>query len=111
MNAISKISEKRFYPRTSFITKVVFEDELGEGLFYVFSKDISMGGLFLASDIPVAVGALLFLSFALPGCAKPVKVTGEVVRQCDREGGGMGIRFLGLSGFARKRLEDFLETD
>lgn len=105
-------AERRLYSRRPHRTRVVFEDELGDGLFYIFSEDISMGGLFLASNIPVKKGTLLFLSFVLPGHKRSIRVTGEVVRRID-EGdgskGGMGIRFLGLSDIAKKRLEEFLE--
>ena len=100
------VRERRLHPRREFRTKVVFEDESGEGLFYVWSEDFSEGGVFLASVIPVKVGTLLFLSFVLTGHKRPVRVTGEVVRIAGTK--GMGIRFVGLSDLARKRLEDFL---
>ena len=86
-----------------------FADEFGDGLFYVYSQDVSMGGVFLASDIPVKLGTLLFLSFQLPPHKRFVHATGEVVRRTDGEGpSGMGVRFVGLSEMARKRLEEFL---
>lgn len=105
--------ERRIFPRKGFETVVVFEDEFGEGLFFVKSQDISMGGLFLASSIPVRVGTMLFLSLTLPPHRRSVHLTGEVVR-ITKPGSqvvqGMGIRFLGLSDMARKRLEDFLSA-
>lgn len=100
------VRERRLHPRKEFRTKVVFEDEFGDGLFYVWSEDFSEGGVFLASNIPVRVGTLLYLSFVLPSHKRPVRVTGEVVRIAGAK--GMGIRFVGLSDVARKRLEDFL---
>ena len=103
--------EKRLYPRRAHRTQVVFEDEFGEGLFYVYSQDFSIGGLFLASDIPVRLGTMMFLSFVLPGHKRPVRVTGEVVRIVDRDSGrpqGMGIRFVGLTELAKRRLVDLL---
>ena len=105
--------ERRLYPRRPLRTKVIFDDEFGDGLFYVYSEDVSMGGIFLASDIPVRIGTMLFLSFCLHGHKRPIRVTGEVVR---RAGGGetglsgVGIRFVGLSDLARKRLEEFLSS-
>ena len=60
-----RFQEKRLYPRKSHRAKVVFEDEFGEGLFYVYSQDVSIGGLFLASDIPVRLGTMMFLSFSI----------------------------------------------
>ncbi len=90
--------EKRLYPRMPLTTKVVFEDEFGEGLFYVYSENISMGGLFLASDVPLKRGTMLFISFVLPGRVRPLRLTGEVVRrvQMGGEGDGIGVRFVGL---------------
>ncbi|MFH1830513.1 MAG: PilZ domain-containing protein [Pseudomonadota bacterium] len=100
------MKERRLFPRKSLRTKVVFEDEFGDGLFYVWSEDISEGGIFLASDIPVKLGTFLYLSFVLPTHKRPIRVTGEVIRLSAP--GGMGIRFVGLSDIARKRLEDFI---
>jgi Tfp pilus assembly protein PilZ len=100
------IPEKRVHPRRALRARVVFEDEYGDGIFYSYSEDVSMGGLFLASAIPVRIGTLLFLSFAIPPHRRPVRVTGEVVRLGG--GGGMGIRFAGIGGHARERLERFL---
>ncbi|MFA4974431.1 MAG: PilZ domain-containing protein [bacterium] len=97
--------EKRLHPRKACHAKVVFEDEFGDGIFYVRAKDLSLGGLFLESDIPVRVGTMLFLSFALPGKKRPVRVTGEVVRAA---GQGVGIRFVGLPEKARAAIERFL---
>lgn len=110
MNVPGSMEERRLYPRKSIRTAVVFEDEFSEGLFYVYSENISMGGLFLASSVPLRVGTMLFLSFTLPGYKRPIRVTGEVVRVVRPEGGGegVGVRFVGLNGKALRRLEEFL---
>ena len=50
--------ERRLHPRREYRTRIVFEDEFGDGLFYVNSADISMGGIFLASDVPLRLGTL-----------------------------------------------------
>jgi hypothetical protein len=100
------MKERRLYPRRHFRTKVVFEDEFRNGLFFEWSEDISVGGIFLASDIPVRLGALLYLSFVLPPHKRPIRVTGEVVRFSPSK--GMGIRFVGLSDIAKKRLGEFI---
>ena len=103
-------NERRLYPRRPLRTPIVFEDEFGDGLFFVSSEDVSIGGLRLASDVPLRLGTLLFLSFALPGHKRPIRVTGEVVRrpEAGASGGGMGVRFIGLTDIARRRLEAFL---
>ena len=103
--------ERRVHQRRPYRTEVVFEDELGEGLFYVYSEDVSMGGIFLASVIPLRIGTMIFISFHLPGHRRPIRMTGEVVRITDpNQAGmkGMGVRFVGITELARKRLEEFL---
>lgn len=102
--------DKRMHPRKDLRTTVVFEDEFGDGLFYIYSENISMGGLFLASSVPLRIGTMLFLSFHLPGYKRPIRVTGEVVR-VQRPGGageGIGIRFVGVPQNILKKLEGFL---
>ena len=103
-------AERRLHERHPLRTAVVFEDEFGEGLFYVYSDNISLGGLFLASSVPLRIGTMLFLSFHLPGSKRPLRVTGEVVRIALPSGGGdgIGIRFVGLPEKVMGKLEDFL---
>lgn len=99
--------ERRLYPRRACRTRVVFEDEFGEGLFYVYSKDVSEGGFSLESLIPVKPGSLLFLSWELPGERKMLRATGKVVRSV---GGGVGIQFVELSEAMVKPLHHFLAS-
>lgn len=100
---------RRIHERHGLCIRVVFEDEFGEGLFYVNSGDISLGGMRLASAVPLKIGTLLFVSFGLPPHKRPIRVTAEVIRRADDEGKGeVGIRFVGLSEIARKRLVEFL---
>ena len=104
--------EKRLHGRRPYRTRIIFNDEFGEGLFYVYSEDVSLGGIFLASDIPVRTGSLLFLSFELPGHKRPIEVTAQVVRKTSGEkpaSSGIGVRFVGFSEMAQRRLEDFLD--
>lgn len=100
--------DKRMHPRKNLRTAVVFEDELGDGLFYVYSENISLGGLFLASSVPLRIGTMLFLSFHVPGYKRPLRVTGEVVRVQRPSGDGIGIRFMGVPTNILKKLEGFL---
>lgn len=100
--------ERRLYNRRLCRTRVVFEDEFGEGLFYVYSRDISEGGLSLESSIPVQPGSLLFLSWELPGERKVLRATGKVVRSA---GGGVGIQFVELPETMMKPLHHFLESN
>ena len=105
--------EKRIYPRKTLRTKVIFEDESGEGFIYFYSTDLSLGGLFLESDIPLKIGTRVFLSFNL-GEGKPLlRATGQVVRVERETGGtlpvvGMGVQFADLPEEAKRSVQDYI---
>lgn len=108
--------EKRLDIRRPSRLKVVFEDEFGKGLIYLYSKDISVGGLFLEATPPLKLGAHLFLSFILPGKKRPIRTTGEVVRFVEHDFKGRekvrrdaGIRFLDIDFKGLKQLTDFMQ--
>lgn len=95
--------EKRLTLRRAWRTKVVLEDEYGEGLVYLYSKDISLGGLLLEEAPPLKLGSQLFLSFCLPGKKRPIRITGQIVRFIEHSVNGTatvkreaGIRFVDL---------------
>lgn len=107
--------EKRLDTRKDWRSKIVFEDEFGCGLLYLYSKDISLGGLFLEEPPPLKLGAHLLLSFVLPGKKRPIKITGEVVRFIEHEmegepalRKGVGIRFVDVDPESRKQLSSFI---
>lgn len=107
--------EKRLFSRKLIRTKVVLEDEFGEGLIYLYTEDISMGGLFISSDIPIKTGSYVFISFYLPDGKTLIKATGQVVRIAKKEiepgvqeREGMGIRFVGLSPEAAAAIQEYV---
>lgn len=109
--------EKRLWLRRPLKTKVILEDEWGRGILYLYSKDISLGGVFLREPPPLKLGAHLFLSFALPGKKRPLRLTGEVVRffegDLKKERGltspGAGIRFIDVDPATRMQLESYIQ--
>lgn len=106
--------EKRLTLRRKWRSKIVFEDEFGEGIIYLYSQDISLGGLFLEEPPPLKAGSQLFLSFLLPGEKHPVKVTGQVVRLVDHGATGeiskgAGIRFVDFDAKTFKSLASFIQ--
>ncbi|OGQ22839.1 MAG: hypothetical protein A3I05_01560 [Deltaproteobacteria bacterium RIFCSPLOWO2_02_FULL_44_10] len=110
----SHFREKRLYPRKELLTPIIFEDEFGEPLFSIPCKDISEGGLSLdIADFPVKPGALLFLSFQIPGSQSPIRTTGEVVRRLPqgKTSGGIGVRFVGLSPSAVECLQKWINSE
>lgn len=102
--------ENRLYSRKIVDMKVVFDDEFGEGLIYVYANNISLGGLFLKTEIPIKIGSYVFLNFELPKTRFKIRATGQIVRaSLDKEEGvGIGVRFVGLSEEAIKTIEEYL---
>lgn len=99
--------ERRLTGRRLWKSKIVLEDEFGEGLVYLYSHDISLGGLFLKNPPPLKMGAHLFLSFVLPGKKRSIRLTGQVVRFASQK--GAGIRFVDVDAKTFKMLERALK--
>ena len=73
------------------------------------TRDISAGGLFIETDVPLPVGTRITVDLQL--LKTKVKAESEVVWVLmDEEGRtvGMGVRFVSLPGSARKRVETFM---
>ncbi|MBI2082116.1 MAG: PilZ domain-containing protein [Deltaproteobacteria bacterium] len=107
--------EKRIYPRKQLRTRVIFEDETGEGFVYFYTTDISMGGLFFESDVPLKLGTKVFLSFSLHEGDPLIRATGQVVRVEKESGGasqilGMGIQYLDLPEAGRQAIVQYIQA-
>jgi len=76
-------SRKPLAVPVGFATK---EGPGGEGT----SRDLSLGGMFVETDLPLPFGAAVTLHFTLPGGAEPLALAG-VVRWTKPD--GMGIQF------------------
>lgn len=103
--------ERRIFPRKNFKTQIVFEDEYGDGIFYLYSTDISLGGIFLETDVPLKMGSLMFLSLIIPEHKRPLHLTGEVVRiieMGENAKSGIGIRWMGMNERTLSDLKNFL---
>lgn len=105
--------EKRVFPRKTMRTQVILEDEFGDGFIYFYTTDVSLGGLFIESEIPLRIGTKMFLSFTLPAEApRLIRTTGEVVRverltTVYTGVSGLGIRFIDLPEADRNAIEAF----
>lgn len=108
-------TDRRLNLRRPWRSKIVFADEFGRGLIYLYSKDISLGGVFLENPPPLRMGAQLLLSILLPGKKRPLKITGQVVRFVEHETDakvrcGMGVRFVDVDPEARRHLVSFVNS-
>jgi len=55
-----------------------------------FIHNISAGGMFIETTMPISIGQELSLTFELPNYNVPIKITGDVVRISPQ---GIGVRF------------------
>lgn len=73
----------------------------------LLARDLSPGGIFVRTELPLQMGAELVLCFRVPECPREFTVFGEVVRVClprrrtDVVPAGMGIRFLDMTPIER----------
>jgi uncharacterized protein (TIGR02266 family) len=69
----------------------------GDESFIATSKNVGVGGMFVATDRPLRVGERLTAEVALPGFVRPIAVGAEVrwVHQgADGQSSGFGLRFV-----------------
>ena len=104
--------ERRHYPRVKLITKVT--NVAGDFFHYYYSRDLSLGGIFLETREPFPVGTQVNLEFPLPGIARRVAVRGKVVRMVASEEKdpsvvpGMGIQFSSIDEETQGMLAEFV---
>ena len=101
--------ERRESPRAELVVRVNYQTV--DALFSEFARNINEGGLFVETDSPQEVGALVDLEFKLPGRETPLEVMGRVVRTevTDGDGpAGMGIEFENLDHECRAQINDIV---
>lgn len=91
---------------------MLIKEEEGSGELYFMSKNLSLGGVFLVSDLLLEAGVRVYLEFTLPHRPNLVIVKGEIVWAKDEaeEGisGGMGVRFLNLDIESKKIITEYI---
>lgn len=104
---------KRTFPRVDADFTLRFEtvDELA----LAYGTEISTGGMFLATDRPLAPGRDLRVRLVLPETLKEITIGACVVHSrspadADAAGmpAGMGVRFVSLDAFTRAQIEGFV---
>jgi len=79
------------------------------------ATDISQGGMFINSRVPLPVGTVVRLVFQLPGAAHPCDLFGRVTRvvPCDADvdgSPGMAIEFTDVDREKGARIDAFVEA-
>ncbi len=81
--------EVRQFPRRAHRVRVEFSTPDG-GRFTYYTRDLSLGGVFIETDLPLKLGDELRLTLPMTTGSGTVQVRGEVVRVDDH---GIGIAF------------------
>ncbi|HEX3772278.1 MAG TPA: TIGR02266 family protein [Polyangiaceae bacterium] len=102
-------AERRQHPRLSISVEV---DVSSEHNFYsAKTRDISVGGLFIETDIALPIGTRIRVD--LKFLKKKLQVEGEVTWVLVAENEqvtGVGVRFTDLSESAKKSIEAFMDV-
>ncbi|MBX7147548.1 PilZ domain-containing protein [bacterium] len=112
------LNEKRLSPRASIKTRVILEDEFGQGFLYLMSSNISVSGIFVEAPPLFKNGTRLMLSFLLEENKEPLRFVGEVARYTLPQKGpgrrrkdavtGMGIHFINSTSDQIRSIENFI---
>lgn len=97
-----KTANKRTFPRAPLATQI----ECLECMSLAFSRDVSLGGMFIETTHPLAVGSRLNLRFNLDDNGPIILAVAEVAYQVVKL--GMAIRFVDLAPEDRKRIEAYV---
>ena len=97
--------ERRKHARKPFFMAVDYATK--DRTYKDFIQDISTGGVFIETRMPLHAGQKLAMSFPLPNCKKHVKITGKIVRTNVQ---GIGVKFLLMEQIGKKFDLHELET-
>src|SRR5688572_2167760 len=87
------------------------EEEKGNELYFRRTGNVSLGGIYFEQTIPHALGTKVKLRFSLPGSAEVIEATGEIVNTPQQKDGlGMGLRFVHLDAVAQQKLATFIDV-
>ncbi len=102
--------ERRKFARLN--TKLQVKFVFAEGFFELETSDLSMGGVFIATDHLVPVGEEVRLVLHIPGDKPVIKALGKVVRVVEEDApgqpAGLGVRFLELGPDGEKCIRKYL---
>jgi len=103
-------AERRSSPRAFSRIEASYED--ADGHVFLYTADLSEGGVFLVSPIPPRLGASATVLLELPGNPAILRLRGSVARQQVHPVAGFAVRFdphANPDG-SRRALRDFIES-
>ncbi|MFH1380250.1 MAG: PilZ domain-containing protein [bacterium] len=112
----SKFADRRKHSRAPVRIEIYCEelkgrDKKGAGIVSFYSTDISLGGIFLETDVSFKIGDILHLQFILPKLKETLKLNGIVVRATgsrDDQLPGIGLAFENLSYDDKRIIEGYV---
>lgn len=102
---------RRMHPRFASAFTVRMPDAAALEVFA--TRDISAGGIFLATDRVIAIGERVRVVVVHPETKGEFELAGEVVRVSEKSArtpAGLGIRFVDVDASARERLDRFVRS-
>ena len=104
-------NEKRAHTRVPLMVKVM-EPETGKEE-QCFSREISVGGIFLETTKSYPIGKSLRLLFHIPGTDREVLVMGSVARVVGagekNHAQGVGVSFVDMDGASEELIQDYVK--
>lgn len=97
-----KIGDKRKHARARLVTQI----ECSECTSLAFSRDVSLGGMFIETKRPLAIGSRINMRFNLDDGRPVIVAAGEVTYQVVKL--GMGVTFVELVPADKSRLEAYV---
>lgn len=102
--------ERRSSPRARSRIEASYED--ADQHVFLYTADLSEGGVFLASPTSATIGATATVLLELPGTPAILRLRGRVARQQSRPVAGFAVRFdpHGNASGDRQALRDFVQS-
>jgi c-di-GMP-binding flagellar brake protein YcgR len=99
-----KTGDRRILPRAPLATQVQYDTSMS----LAFSRDISLGGMFIETTVPLPVGSSLLVRFNLDQKDQVVTATAHVAYHVEKM--GMGILFTEMEPQARDAIQLYVES-
>jgi Tfp pilus assembly protein PilZ len=99
-----KTANRRENPRVALATQIHIQDSMS----LAYSRDVSVGGIFVETKMPYEIGTRMDLRFHLNDGGPVVIAKGEVRYIVPKM--GLGVQFLDLSRGDRQRIEELIAS-